>query len=350
MASSLKTRLVLASAAMVTVVGVGAGVATVLPNLQTDATSTDDVRVAESVAPVAVASPPAAAGGGAVSTVNLAGDVNLDPPPKSLNEASTAWVVPVSAPLTQFPVESNALPARSCLDNNDPKISDCLREKAECTPSQVSWLEEHAYRTVPRMSGDGVFLDYVQFRHAGTGGNALTIKELRPEGEYGRIPGKSFTLSCMAYFSAPIGGAAGSAQTRGTTIDVAGGVPAIFGEPLGLGDDPTVDVPAGAPAVVNLAPGQSAVLGITSTSAVPAYFKGRLAATVSAGSESDALKLAIRGSEQFSVAFPSDPDAVLQLHGGAMCPKPVEMFPGAFKYADITACTVDDFLEAKGLG
>jgi hypothetical protein len=356
MASSLKARLVLATTGVAALLGLGAGVAGVLPDLQADKTSIDDVRIAESTPPSAPAAPApsstagaALAGGTGTSTVSLASAIELDHPPVSYTDIDTVWVVPVSAPLGEFPLAKNAAADRSCLNADAATISDCLKEKAECTDPQLKWLEEHAYRTNSRLQTDGVFLDYVQIRNAATDGAALSIKEILPKGEYRTIPGESFTLTCMAYFSAPIGGAAGSAQIRPATVDLGGEAPAIFGEPLGYGDDSTIDIPAGAPAVLNLAPGQSATLGITSTSTAPYYFNGWLEATVSSGSQSDVLPLIIKGSQNFSVAFPSNTTARLQLHGGSMCPEPAQMYPGAFKYKDLTVCTIADFLEAEGL-
>ena len=342
-------RLLIAATSVAALVSVGAGTALILPDLQADKTSIDDVRVGESAAPQSSAAGAALPGGAGGAAISLANSIELDHPPATYNQMSTEWVVPVSASLAQFPLEPDAIAERSCLDNSSAVLTPCLDENAKCTDPQLAWLEKHAYRTTALFPSQGVFLDHVQIRNASTDGGALSVKGIRPQGEYGIIPGDSFTLTCTAYFSAPIGGAAGSAQARPTTVDLSGRVPAIFGEPLGLGDDPTIDVPAGAPAVVNLAPGQSAILGITSTSPAPAYFKGRLEATVSSGSQTDVVPLTIRGSENFSVAFPSNKSATLQLHGGAMCPEPILMYPGAYKYKNLTACTVADFLKAQGL-
>lgn len=257
----------------------------------------------------------------------------------------------MSAPLEEFPIGSIPDENRSCIGVGPENINGCLAETKECTDDQLVWLETNAYKTTSPATPEGIWLGVMQFRNAATAGNALTIKEVQADGNFTEIQGESFALLCTPYFDGPIGAAATSSVYRPSTIDLSGTNPAIFGEPLSFGEDPTADSPAGTPAVLNLAPGETASLGVLSKAPARAgAFTGSLKATVESGTETDTLLIELAGRSTFSVAYASKPTAILQLHGGVMCPEPVEIYPGALRYQDIQICSLGDFMRGQDLG
>lgn len=331
-------------------VGLGAGIVTLVPGVLSNGTSVDDVRVAEGVDPTPSSQPVVVAQGEGAVAAGIAESVEVDDSGTSNGKIHTVWVVPMNAPLSDFPLSSIPDETRSCLGVGPDRIDACLYDKKECTDEHLRWLEKHAYRTSDA-GPDGVWLGVMQFRNAATTGNALTIKEVQPKGTFTPIPGNSFTLVCMPYFDAAIGAAAGSMVYRPTTVDLSGSGSAIFGEPSAFGEDPTADTPAGNPAVLNLEPGEAASLGVLGKPPVQAgAFTGQLEATVASGSDTETLPLEIDGQSTFTVAFASNTTARLQLHGGAMCPAPVERYPGTLKYQNLSTCTLDDFVREQNLG
>lgn len=346
---SFPTRNVLVLSGAAALVGLGAGIVTLAPGLLSNSTSVDDARVAEEVESSAPPRPVAAAQGEGIVAGGLADSVEVAAPAASDGGFSTVWVIPMDAPLGSFPVATVPDERRSCIGLGPETINECMTASKECPDDQLEWLEANAYRTA-FPSPAGVWLGVMQFRNAATIGGALTIKDVQAEGEFVPFSSASFTVVCTPYFDGSIGAAATSSVYRPTTIDLSASNVAIFGEPSAFGEDPTAEIPSGAPVVLNLAPGQSAALGMLSkTPAQAGAFTGQLKATVASGSQTETMSLDVGGQSTFTVAYANNLGASLQLHGGAMCPEPVELYPGAFRYHDIKICSLSDFVREQNL-
>lgn len=227
MESRTRRTIIAACGAGALLIGIVSIVVPLVADAGKTATSTDSVEV-RSTASVAPAAP-----ADAEAAVEVIGMVNT---PLSGNGPANIWRVPVDAPFSSMPAGD------------------------ECGPDQIAWLVEHAEPAAP--TGRSL---HVQVRNTADESGAMSIDRIRADGEL--IDGTQVvTLQC-----AGIG--EGGSQFIALPLD---GSPAVWGPPTGWEENPQ---PEGAPATLNLAPGELAEILFLLGDATR-RFEGRIVADV----------------------------------------------------------------------
>lgn len=145
-----------------------------------------------------------------------------------------------------------------------------------CTPERLAWLAENNIQdSVPPA---------VTLRNDATDGSAMTIDEIRFEGERSNESTRVVTMQCAGY--------GGDAGIQFVDVPLAGGS-AVYGEPP-WGDSTAAGVaPAGSPVVLNLSPGELVQLMLyANRDGFTGRFAGAIVADVTTGDTTEQVVLA----------------------------------------------------------
>jgi hypothetical protein len=148
-------------------------------------------------------------------------------------------------------------------------------DSAGCTPERLEWLAENNLQdSVPPA---------VTLRNDATDGSAMTIDEIRFEGERTSEATRVVTVQC--------GGYGGDAGIQFVEVPLAGGS-AVYGEPP-WGDSTSGLAPAGSPVVLNLSPGELVQLMLYANhDGFTGDFAGSIVADVTVGDTTEQVALA----------------------------------------------------------
>lgn len=238
---------------------------------------------------------------------------------------SEHWIVDPGADVEEFPVESVPVPSLSCFQADflsNQAMLDCLRETPGCTPGQESWLRQNAVLASPRMFtfGDQLGLGTVVLKNTGSSEQSITFKDIRLEAKRSTIPDAGFSIICTNFNDFNGGAAAGHSSTRNVILTLELGS-AVFGEPSSSGEDLTRNIPAGMPAVFNLAAGETANANLSVIVPSPVgTLSGEVLATVSASKGEQQIKVPLESLDEGDVVYTSVPRLAIHVDGGAICP------------------------------
>lgn len=144
-----------------------------------------------------------------------------------------------------------------------------------CTPERLEWLVDNDLKdSVPPA---------VTLRNDATDGSAMTIDEIRFEGERSDESTRVVSIQCAGY--------GGDAGIQFVDVPLAGG-PAVYGEPP-WGDSTSGVAPAGSPVVLNLSPGELVQLVLyADRTGFSGSFSGSIVADVTVGDTTETVSLA----------------------------------------------------------
>jgi hypothetical protein len=247
--------------------------------------------------------------GGAAATVITAATIvipivaDLSARPTSVD---TLEVVE-AAPAAEAPAEIEAAPAAAALPTHEglefgydygwlfggsipvDAPFDTMQYSAGCSGAQDAWLDEHAYPLAApgEMAGQPVNFFGDDLRNTASSGGAVTIENLRVEGEFVEHGAPRFHVACV---QGGMGSEVVPVWARATFGDPS---PAIFMEsPVDTGaplyDPDFVVTPdlIGTPVAIDLAPGELVTLHLLVDGAQPDHeFRGRIVTDGLAGDE-----------------------------------------------------------------
>ena len=170
-----------------------------------------------------------------------------------------SWRIPVDAPIETFPLELTPGP--------NGYVQSCSDE-------QLAWLTEYA--TPVEMPGGDLSSDFrTVVRNDATAGSALSLGNLRFEGV-------EASADPVIAFECP-GGGVGGGGAQGIALNVDGSPAVSVADQFGYGFQ---DIPEGAPATINLQPGEELNVMILRDDLVDTsrQYEGRLLADVLDGS------------------------------------------------------------------
>ncbi|MCS0498740.1 hypothetical protein [Protaetiibacter mangrovi] len=144
-----------------------------------------------------------------------------------------------------------------------------------CTPERLAWLAENNLQdSVPPA---------VTLRNDATDGQAMTVDEIRFDGERTSESTRVVAVQCAGY--------GGDAGLQFVDVPLAGGS-AVYGEPP-WGDSTTGVAPAGSPVVLNLSPGELVQLMLyANRDGFTGGFSGSIVADVTVGDARETVTLA----------------------------------------------------------
>lgn len=172
------------------------------------------------------------------------------------------WVIPISAPIEDFPTE--------------PVLDASGERRVGCTDAEIAWLEQYAIPQTPMTTN----FAYVSLLNTANTGGALSLGSIRFEGEeVASVP--------LVQFACPTLGMGGFEPQ--SIVIFADGRPGVFGPGSGMPED----MPEGAPATLNLAPGEALPVLFMQDLDDPhdERFEGRIVADV-VGSDNESVILA----------------------------------------------------------
>ncbi|WP_269938946.1 hypothetical protein [Arthrobacter sp. HY1533] len=254
------------------------------------------------------------------------------------------WVVELSKPLADFPLELDAVEQLSCIG----KGPDCLNRPA-CTDAQLEWLTKNARKAGIWAFNDTLYLAASRIRNTATSGSVLTVSDFKLDLIVETISDDSIYISCQAYTNAAFGAATGSRVSRPALFTLGSSSTALFGGFSQFGVDATRQVPEGQPATVNLEPGQDVLLDFSASIPHAMAIEGSITAMASSGGESVPVKISDeKYGAGISAAIPGRRDVIWTIVSGAPCPTPVNV-NGSIRYGDSKDCTLEAMLTNHGL-
>lgn len=286
----------------------------------------------------------------AVDTTTSADVLSLEANPRAkVTMMSQTWIVRSGANAQEFPLEKAPLPALSCMRKDFASIKaheECLGERPGCTPAQRTWLEKNAVLT------SGNFFAYegklglgqVTLSNTSKSTQSLSFKDIRWEGEITPIPDAGFGIVCSNYNDWSGGATAGYATSREVLLPSGKGT-GVFGGPSLYAEDLTRNLPAGSPAVFNLAAGETSGVQLSLKVAQRvATISGHVVATVSASDGEKEVQVPLSTLDSGEAVFMNMPMPLLLVDGGTTCPK------GGAKYAGRTTCSIQQLKLDNHLG
>lgn len=262
---------------------------------------------------------------------------------------SETWIIKSGANAQEFPIEAAPLTSLSCMRKDFPTIKtheDCLGSRKGCTPAQRAWLEKNAVLATENFFAvDGKLgIGQVTLSNTSKSTQSLSFKDLRWEGAISPVDDAGYGIMCSNFNDWAGGATAGSANSREVLLPSGSGT-GIFGGPSLYGEDLTRNIPAGSPAVFNLAAGETsrAVLDLKVTHKV-ATITGRVLAKVSASDGEKEVQVPLPILDDGQAVFITIPMPILSVDGGATCPK------GSAKYASRTICSIQQLKSENHLG
>lgn len=262
---------------------------------------------------------------------------------------SETWIVKSGANAQEFPIESAPLATLSCMRKDFPTIKaheDCLSSRKGCTPVQRAWLEKNAVLATENFYAlEGKLgIGQVTLSNTSKSSQSLSFKNLRWEGAISPIDDAGYGIMCSNFNDWAGGATAGFANTREVLLPSESGT-GIFGGPSLYGEDLTRNIPAGSPAVFNLAAGETSRAGLDLKVAHKvATIAGRVLATVSASDGEKEVQVPLPMLDGGQAVFVTMPMPILSVDGGATCPK------GSAKYAVRTVCSIQQLKSENHLG
>lgn len=253
------------------------------------------------------------------------GDLSVEGKPTSSLIYSEHWIVSPGAVVEEFPVENTPVPALSCLQKDflSPQgMLECVHTTPGCTEDQENWLSQNAVLASPGLfaSEARMGLGSITLKNTGKSGQSISFKDIRLEAEFSAVPDAGFSIICSNYNDFQGGAATGYSSTRGVILSANSGS-AVFGEPSSSGEDLTRHIPAGMPAVFNLAAGETANAYLSVIVPGPVgTVSGRVLATVSAADGEQQIKLPLDSLNAEDAVYTSMPRPTVFVDGGAICP------------------------------
>ncbi|MFK0007790.1 hypothetical protein ACIQTZ_12110 [Paenarthrobacter sp. NPDC090520] len=262
---------------------------------------------------------------------------------------SETWIIKSGANAQEFPIESAPLASLSCMRKDFQTIKaheDCLGSRKGCTPAQRAWLEKNAVLATENLYAvDGKLgIGQVTLTNTSKSSQSLSFKDLRWEGVVTPIDDAGFGIACTNFNDWSGGATAGNANSREVLLPSDAGT-GIFGGPSLYGEDLTRHIPAGRPAVFNLAAGETsrAQLDLKVAPKV-ASITGRALATVIASDGEKEVQIPLPALESGKAVFITMPMPLLAIDGGTACPQ------GSAKYAARTICSIQQLMSGNHLG
>jgi hypothetical protein len=265
------------------------------------------------------------------AVVSQAASASLDdlavfvPPTPVTPIISEYWVVNASANVEDFPFESSPVPALTCLSKDHggwEAFNGCLGETPGCTPEQREWLSQNALLTDEGLfvSDDRLGLGAVTLKNTSGSAQSISFKDIRLEAEFAPHDGAGFSVVCSNYNDWAGGASAGPATAREVILPSDVGM-AVFGDPLMYGEDLTRDMPAGTPAVFNLAAGETSNVQLHAKVPYPVgTISGRVLATVSAADGVREIELPLPALDGGESGYRQVLAPTLWVDGGTVCP------------------------------
>lgn len=265
---------------------------------------------------------------------------------------SETWIVKSAANTQEFPVEAAPLASLSCMRKDFPTNKaheDCLGSRKGCTPAQRAWLEKNAVLAKENFYAvDGKLgLGQVTLSNTSKSSQSLSFKDLRWDGEISPIADAGFGIMCSNFNDWAGGATAGNASTRAVLLPSEAGT-GVFGGPSLYGEDLTRDIPAGRPAVFNLAAGETSGVQLDLKVAHRvATVSGQVFATVSASDGEKEVEVPLPTLDGGEVVFMTVPMPLLSVDGGTTCPQDRTF---GQKYAARTICSIQQLKSENHLG
>ncbi|MFF2371821.1 hypothetical protein [Agromyces sp. NPDC058110] len=212
--------------------------------------SSTDTLVVETREPAATAEATAEAAP-AITTVGIKLDGGFNAYDQTGDSVDDVWYIPLDA-MESMPIDGNG-----------------------CTPERMEWfLENDLKDSIPPA---------VTLRNDATDGTAMTIDEIRFEGERTSESTRVVSFQCAGY--------GGDAGIQFVDVPLAGG-PAVYGEPP-WGDSTAGVAPAGSPVVLNLSPGELVQLVLSANhDGFTGSFSGAIVADVTVGDVTETVSIA----------------------------------------------------------
>jgi hypothetical protein len=271
--------------------------------------------------------------------------VDVTPPVKNVI-ISEHWVVSSTATVEEFPLEKNRLPSLSCISKDfatSTALYDCLGATPGCTPAQRDWLSKNALLVNDGLSvyEGRIALGGATLTNTSTSAQSISFKDIRLEAEFAPFADAGFSIVCSNYNDWSGGAAAGYSMSRDVILPAGNGT-AVFGGPSMYGEDLTRDIPAGMPAVFNLAAGETSIAALSVQVPYPVgTMSGRVLATVSAADGEKEIEVPRPLLSSGKSGYGPRVGATLWIDGGTVCPDK----KSATKYT--TMRTVCSFAQLK---
>lgn len=250
--------------------------------------------------------------------------VNVKPETKMVI-VSEHWMIRSGAKVEDFPLEERQVSALSCLKKDYPStkaFEDCLGSTPGCTPGQREWLSHNGI-----LAKEGLFvydgklrLGNATLTNTSTSAQSISFKDIRLEAEVSPFPDAGFSIVCSNYNDWAGGATAGFANAREVLLPT-GNETAVFGAPSYYGEDLTRNIPAGMPAVFNLAAGETSNVQLAVTLPDRAgTIAGQVVATVSAADGEREIVVPLPLLDGGTSAYTNVGRPVLSVDGGTVCP------------------------------